>query len=199
MAFHDVYLPIAISYGSRKELSTSVNQFISDSGDVNVQAKQRVLHDFGLTTKIRTAEQAHMLLSFYLCRYGILHTFRHTDILDCTSSFNGIHEPIGTDQDIALVDGQYFLAKAYEAQLPRIIKLPVEGSVIITDDGTDVTSDCTIDYLTGEITGYTPSGEFKAGYRFDVPVRFDSELSLIYVDENAADVSFKLKEVLEDL
>ena len=62
----------------------------------------------------------------------------------------------------------------------RPIKKPVLGTVYLTvgGDRQQESIDYTVDYTTGEITFDHPpdvGGEIRAGYEFDVAVRFDTD------------------------
>ena len=116
-------------------------------------------------------------LAFFEARGGRLYGFRFRDALDDRSCAAG-EMPSATDQRIGTGDGvatRFQLVKAYGDHQRRILK-PVAGSVIVAVDS--VTAEFSLDAATGEVTldaAPAPGGVVTAGYRFDCPVRFDTD------------------------
>ena len=87
--------------------------------------------------------------------------------------------PTAADQLLGLGDGerrQFALVKRYgegDAEQVRPIRLPVEGSVRVSVDGIETAAFLVID--DGEVSLDNAPGagiEVRAGFLFDVPVRF---------------------------
>ena len=102
------------------------------------------------------------------------------------------------DQPIGTGDGgtrRYFLSKTYAdaaGSYRRPIRKPVEGSVRIAVDGTEVVGGWAADPTTGEVTfdaAPADGASVTAGFAFDVPVRFDTDRLSISVESfHAGDV-----------
>lgn len=196
MPFHDRTLPLNYSYTSTRDFSTAVTQFKADSKDVMAYPQQQVKFQYQLQFSVRTFDDAALLRSFHFC-HGKLYPFRFHDGQDCTTASDGFSATTMTDQPITLINGKYYLTKTYGGQ-NRVIKLPEVGTISVSDGGVLV-SGVSINPLTGEVTGHTPSGAYKWGGRFDVPTRFASPLSQTYNDYDGISIAAALVEVTEDL
>jgi uncharacterized protein (TIGR02217 family) len=117
------------------------------------------------------------VVSFFEARGGRLNGFRFRDALDDRSGAPGAavsaaDQVIGTGDGAATV---FHLVKAYGDYSRRILK-PVAGSVVVAVDGVGVAA--SVDAATGIVTlGAAPAegAVVTAGYRFDCPVRFDTD------------------------
>ena len=114
------------------------------------------------------------LLDFYRARYGPARGFRLRDPFDHSSN-QGDGEPGMTDEPIGLGDGvtaDFQLVRTYGDQ-QRPITRPEPGSILVSLDG-EAASGWThmgkgkIRFDEAPATGM----EIRAGFRFDVPVRF---------------------------
>ncbi len=98
-----------------------------------------------------------------------------------TNDYTGT--PAHTDQQlIDLGDDVYQLVVWYGAPggaTPRReIRKPISGTVKIGVGGALVTTGFAVDYVTGQITfEATPGGAVTGGCEFDIPMRFDADLS----------------------
>lgn len=81
----------------------------------------------------------------------------------------------------------------------RAIKKPVPGTVLIGLDSTQQLSGWTVDTATGIVTFASPPGNgvlVKAGFDFDVPVRYDLDrLPIVILDQGASSCSFTMVEL----
>ena len=63
-----------------------------------------------------------------------------------------------------------------------MIYKPVSGTTIVAKNGTLLTSGVTVDTTTGRVTispaPTHPADVITAGFEFDIPVRFDADLSI---------------------
>ncbi|WP_212525983.1 DUF2460 domain-containing protein [Actibacterium sp. MT2.3-13A] len=187
MGFHEVRFPPNLSFGSvggperRTEIVTLANGF-EERNTPWAHARRR--YDAGVG--LRSLDDVEALIAFFEARRGQLYGFRWKDWSDYRSCLPS-REVQFTDQEIALGDGEtrvFQLTKGYasgEERYTRPITKPVAGTVRVGVDGSPLREavDFEVDAATGLITledapdiGVIVS----AGFEFDVPVRFDTEL-----------------------
>jgi len=174
MSFHEVSLPARLAFGStggverRTEVVTLASGFERRSTPW-AEGRRRWLIGASLRSLADMAE----LVAFFEARAGRLYGFRFRDFMDFRSCAPG-SEPAATDQAIGTGDGEtvaFQLAKG-----GRMIRKPVEGSVVVAVDGAVVAAE--VDPATGVVTlGAAPGvgAAVTAGFLFDVPVRFDAD------------------------
>jgi uncharacterized protein (TIGR02217 family) len=177
--FDDVRFPLELGFDAvgGPEFSTQVAILASGHEQRNVQwAQARLTYDAGLG--VRSEEDLATLLTFFRARRGRGIGFRLRDPIDFGSSLVGA-PPSATDQLLGLGDGQtlrFPLVKRYGfpgAEEVRRITRPDASSVVVSIDGAAV-SEWTL-AEAGEILFNDPppdGSEVRAGYLFDVPVRF---------------------------
>ncbi len=181
MAFDEVRLPLRIAYGAKggPQFLTEVVSIQSGYERRN-QCWSQARRRFDAQTGIVTAADASVLLSFFLARGGRARGFRLRDWQDYTSAADGFSPPSWDDQVIASGDDvttQFQLIKTYNG-VTRSIRKPEAASVRVGLAGTELTSGWSVDETTGIVTfAQAPaSGSVvKAGFTFDVPVRFDTD------------------------
>ncbi|WP_460273370.1 phage distal tail protein, Rcc01695 family [Celeribacter sp. ULVN23_4] len=187
MAFHEVRFPANLSFGSiggperRTDVVTLANGFEERN---TPWAHSRRRYDAGLG--MRSLDDIEVLIAFFEARQGQLYGFRWKDWSDYKTSKPS--EATGfADQVIGEGDGAttvFQLSKTYrsgDVAYLRPIKKPVFSTVLIGVGGQQAFEavDWEVDTATGEITfGTPPTGgaEITAGFEFDVPVRFDTDL-----------------------
>jgi len=137
-------------------------------------------HRFTIRKELQTEEEAKAIKAFALGRRGSLHSFRLRDWSDYTTAEDGISAPTNADHVIGIGDGTtttFQLLKLYDetgdAPYPRVLTLPVEGTVVAAKTGVGTTSftvtgDGRIVFATAPIL----NAIVTAGCEFDVPVRF---------------------------
>jgi uncharacterized protein (TIGR02217 family) len=188
MAFHETRFPIEIALGSRggPERRTEIVEMGSGREERNCRwAHSRRRYDAGYGVK--SAAALAQIVQFFEERRGRLHGFRYRDPLDDRSCTPG-QTPQNTDQLLATGDGvqaAFQLYKTYGASsnaYVRPIAKPVAGTVLISVGGVAKTvgTQVNIDAATGIITfvpGHIPANGavVRAGFKFDVPVRFDTD------------------------
>jgi uncharacterized protein (TIGR02217 family) len=147
---------------------------------------------------IRTLDEIHEVVGFFEERRGRLHGFRWKDHADYKSGPpQSAVDP--ADQEIGTGDGttaSFQLIKSYGdggSAYVRPITKPVAGTVRVAVDGAEKSDgvDFTVDLQTGIVTFQTSAipgaaQTVTAGFEFDVPVRFDSDLLTINLDAFAA-------------
>lgn len=173
--FHNVLFPLDIAFGS--SVTTERRTEIVTLGSGFEERNSRWAHSrrrFDAGYGVKTYAQLSTLLAFFEERRGRFHAFRYRDRLDHTSPQNQwIGEGDGTTTTFQLI-------KTYgqnHAPYERAITKPVLGSVTAAING--VITPLTVNYATGEITFATApenAATITAGYLFDVPVRFDTDL-----------------------
>ena len=186
MTFHDIRFPASLSFGAlggperRTEIVTLANGFEERN---TPWAHGRRRYDAGMG--LRSLDDVALLIAFFEARQGQLIGFRWKDWADfqsCAPSQTIAHG----DQLIAVGDEattQFQLVKSYrsgDATYVRPITKPVAGSVTVSVGGVPVRAggDYTLDDNTGVLTFTSPpdtAAAIRAGFEFDVPVRFDTD------------------------
>jgi uncharacterized protein (TIGR02217 family) len=187
-SFHEVLFPldVALKSAGGPERCTDIVSFGSGREARNARwAQSRRRFDAGYGVKTLDALQA--VIAFFEERRGRLYGFRWRDRLDCGSATTGsVISPL--DQVIGIGDGTtstFQLIKTYGgafAPYVRAIAKPVNGSVRIAVAESEVAagSAFTCDVTTGVVTFLPehtppPGTAVTAGFKFDVPVRFDTD------------------------
>jgi uncharacterized protein (TIGR02217 family) len=187
-AFHEILFPLDIALGSAggPERRTDVVTLGSGREERNARwAHSRRRYNAGYG--IKSFEALSAVVAFFEERRGRLYGFRWRDRLDHSSAAPGaVVTP--ADQAIGVGDGAtatFQLVKSYgsvHAPYARPIGKPVGGSVRVAVDGIEAGegSAFTCDGATGVVTflpGHVPGvgAAVKAGFLFDVPVRFDTD------------------------
>jgi len=192
MAFHDIRFPVELSFGSLggPERRTEIVALTNGHEERNTPwAQARRRYDAGLG--LRALDDLERLIAFFEARQGMLHSFRWKDWADHRSTLASA-EIRPTDQRLGQGDGQrlaFGLAKAYGTggfAILRPISKPVAGSVRVAVGGIEKREGLawTLDALTGTVTfgdPPAPGAEVTAGFEFDVPVRFDTDLIQVSV------------------
>lgn len=186
MTFHDVRFPASLSFGAlggperRTEIVTLANGFEERN---TPWAHSRRRYDAGMG--LRSLDDVAVLIAFFEARQGQLIGFRWKDWADFQSCAPSQKIKAG-DQLIAVGDEkttEFQLVKTYrsgEVHYTRPIAKPVAGSVQVSVGGVPVREggDYTLDPTTGLLTFASPpdtDAEVRAGFEFDVPVRFDTD------------------------
>lgn len=187
-SFHEVLFPldVALKSAGGPERRTDIVSFGSGREARNARwAQSRRRFDAGYGVKTLEALQA--VVAFFEERRGRLYGFRWRDRLDsCSAATGNVVSPL--DQVIGIGDGTtstFQLIKTYGgafAPYARTIGKPVNGSVRVAVAENEVAggSAFTCDVTTGVVTflpEHTPplGAAVTAGFKFDVPVRFDTD------------------------
>ena len=191
MAFHDVRFPDNISRGARggPERRTQIVELASGDEERNASwANSRRRYD--VAYGIRRADDLAAVVAFFEARNGRLHGFRYKDWADYKSALPS-QAITATDQQIGTGTGSlqtFQLAKRYTSGAQtwvRTIAKPVAGTVRVALGMVEQMSGWTVDTTTGVVTFTTaPAGgvAVRAGFEFDVPVRFDSDTLDVTLD-----------------
>ncbi|HYI39281.1 MAG TPA: DUF2460 domain-containing protein [Allosphingosinicella sp.] len=202
-AYEDVRFPVALGREASVEpgFSTAVVTGAGGGEQRNSDwADARLRFDAG--PGVRGEADLHALIAFFRARRGSAQAFRFEDPFD--NSSNGmIGAPGPGDQGLGSGDGVrtgFALVKTYGGQIRRITR-PVAGSVLVSVGGVERVSGWTLGPL-GTLSFEEPpaaGAAVKAGFRFDVPVRFaEDRLSVSRATFEAGEaVSVPLIEVRE--
>jgi uncharacterized protein (TIGR02217 family) len=182
-AFEDVAFPLALGREVTVEpaFQTAIVTTAGGAEQRNAEwADARLSFDAG--PGVRSEMDLHALIAFFRARRGAAVGFRLQDPFDHSS--NGMTGPPGEgDQLLGMGDGArtaFPLLKHYDGQARRITR-PVAGSVLVSVDGEAVETGWTL-APKGVVEFADAPGagaEIRAGYLFDVPVRFaEDRLSL---------------------
>ena len=178
-AFDDVLYPFELGRSSAvaPEFSTSVLTTASGHERRNSLWSDARIH-FDVGPGIRSENELAELIAFFRGRRGAARGFRISDPFDFSS--NGMTgSPTMLDQLIGVGDGltaDFQLTKAYGTETDpqkRRITRPRSETVIVSIDGS-VTTNWSVSQtgLLSFSTAPTLGAEIRAGFLFDVPVRF---------------------------
>lgn len=192
MTFHDVRFPASLSFGAlggperRTEIVTLANGF-EERNSPWAHARRR--YDAGMG--LRSLDDVETLIAFFEARQGQLIGFRWKDWSDYQSCRPSC-AIAASDQLLALGDevtSVFQLSKSYRSGATtyvRPITKPVAGSVHVEVGGVMFAQgvDYQVDHDTGLVSFSHPpdsGAEIRAGFEFDVPVRFATDAILTSV------------------
>jgi len=191
MTFHEVRFPDNISRGARggPERRTQIVELASGDEERNASwANSR--RRFDVAYGIRRADDLASVVAFFEARNSRLHGFRYKDWADYKSGLPS--QPITpTDQQIGIGTGSlktFQLAKRYISgaqSWTRTIAKPVADTVRVALGMVEQMSGWTVDATTGALTFTTAPANgviVRAGFEFDVPVRFDTDVLDVTLD-----------------
>ncbi|MDT0576534.1 DUF2460 domain-containing protein [Croceicoccus sp. F390] len=178
-AFDDIAYPLGLGRGSAVMPEFSTNVVVTASGHEHRNAlwsDARLRFDVG--PGVRSEAELGILIEFFRARRGAARAFRLRDSYDC-SSRQMTGEPTAFDQLIGTGDGSrsaFALLKRYgsggDPQERRITR-PDPETILISVDGV-----ATRDWVLGPLgtinfdTAPAFGAAVRAGFLFDVPVRF---------------------------
>jgi uncharacterized protein (TIGR02217 family) len=176
--FDDIPYPFALGRGASvaPEFSTSIAVTASGHERRNSLWSDARLH-FDVGPGIRSESELSDLIAFFRARRGPARGFRITDPFD--NSSNGMTgTPTMLDQLIGIGDGlraDFQLAKSYGGGEPQVrpITRPRADTVMVSVGGAVSTAWTLSEKGVLRFFAAPPAGaEVRAGFRFDVPVRF---------------------------
>jgi len=191
MAFHEVRFPDNISRGARggPERRTQVVELASGDEERNASwANSRRRYD--VAYGIRRADDLAAVVAFFEARNGRLHGFRYKDWADYKSTLPS-QAITPTDQQIGTGTGSlttFQLSKLYTSgaqSWTRATVKPVAGTVRVALGTAEQLTGWTLDATTGVVTFTIAPGNgviVRAGFEFDVPVRFDADMLDVTLD-----------------
>lgn len=191
MAFHEIRFPDNISRGARggPERRTQVVELASGDEERNASwANSRRRYD--VAYGIRRADDLASVVAFFEARNGRLFGFRYKDWADYKSSLPS-QAITPTDQLVGTGTGSlttFQLVKRYTSGAQtwvRTVAKPVIGTVRVALGTVEQLSGWSLDAATGIVTFTAAPGNgviVKAGFEFDVPVRFDTDMLDVTLD-----------------
>ena len=184
-SFHEVRFPLRLALGTSggPYRRTDIVSLSNGRESRNRRWKDARRH-YDAGSGIRSVADLYEVLAFFEARAGQLYGFRFSDPVDFQSC-GPEGTPAATDQVIGTGDGArtaFQLVKIYGdagGAAERVIAKPVAGSVLVAVGGVMLDPDAfAVDHATGVVTldAAPPNGAaVSAGFRFDVPVRFDTD------------------------
>lgn len=185
MAFHDVRFPVHIARGARggPRRRTQIVELSSGREERNASwADSRREYDIGYG--LRSNDDLQEVVAFFEARNGQLYGFRFKDWSDYKSCAPS-RAPDARDQLLGLGTGsqtQFQLRRRYGDQTFgwwRTITCPVDGTVRVALGDVEQFAGFSVNHATGLVTLAQPPGagvEVRAGFEFDVPVRFAADM-----------------------
>jgi uncharacterized protein (TIGR02217 family) len=185
--FHEIRFPLRLALGTSGGPVRRTDIVGLSNGRENRNRRWRdARRQYDAGSGIKSVEDLYAVLSFFEARAGQLYGFRFRDPIDWKSC--GPLETVNAgDQIIGTGDGViagFPLAKTYAdagGASVRVIEQPVADSVVVSVGGVVAQpGDFAVDGATGMVTfgpGKSPAAGavVRAGYQFDVPVRFDTD------------------------
>lgn len=185
MAFHEIRFPTNVSFGSRGGPMRKTVVVASGSGREERNSRwadSKRVYNAGYG--IKNVNDLYNVIDFFEERRGRLHGFRWKDKTDFKSC-PPMNQVSCVDVTLGVGDGSnkiFQLSKTYGSEfLPytRTITKPVSGTVVVSVDAVEMTEGWGVDVSTGLVTfneAPTIGASIKAGFHFDVPVRFDTDV-----------------------
>jgi uncharacterized protein (TIGR02217 family) len=182
-SFHEVEFPLRLALGTsggpwRRTDIVSLSNGRESRNQRWRDARRR--YDAG--SGVRSVSDLYEIVAFFEARSGQLYGFRFADPVDFQSC--GPEETVSaTDQLLGVGDGvrtAFQMVKRYGdagGSTERVIAKPQLDSVVVAVNGIPA-GGFTVDHATGIVTlaAAPASGAVvRAGFRFDVPVRFDTD------------------------
>ncbi|MCF6370479.1 DUF2460 domain-containing protein [Rhizobium halophilum] len=186
-AFHEVRFPLRLALGTSGGPVRRTDIVSLSNGRENRNARWRdSRRSYDAGSGIKSVAELYAVLEFFEARRGPLHGFRFRDPLDWKScgpdaAVSAMDQVIGTgDGEVAV----FPLVKTYGdagANWVRRIAKPVAGTVVVSVEGVvQAPETFAIDAAAGMVTFAAgrvpePGAMVRAGFEFDVPVRFDTD------------------------
>lgn len=184
MSFEEVQFPPKISYGSEGGPVRQTNIMTLANGyESRNTTWSQSRHSYNVAYGVRTYNDLHEVKTFFEARQGSLIGFRFKDWADF-KSVPPQNAVTANDQVLGVGNGTqtvFNLVKAYtsgSATYSRRINKPVSGTVLVSLNGVNQSSGWTVNTTTGVITFSSAPANgviVRAGFEFDVPVRFDTD------------------------
>lgn len=185
--FHEVRFPLRLALGTSGGPVRRTDIVSLSNGRENRNRRWRdARRHYDAGSGIRSIGDLYAVLEFFEARAGQLYGFRFRDPVDFKScgpgeTVSAYDQVIGTGDGAAAV---FLLAKTYGdagGVTAREITKPVAGTVVISVGGVlAAPADFTLDAASGRVTFLSSKipangAAIKAGFEFDVPVRFDTD------------------------
>lgn len=184
--FHEVSFPLRIAYGSTggPERRTEIVE-LADGFEERNSPWANSRRSYNAASGIKSPDDAADVIAFFEARKAQLYGFRFKDRADYKScapsaTTSMLDQTLGTGNGVTTA---FQLVKLYSdnaGSWTRTIKKPIVGTLKVSVDGSlkALTTDYTVDLTTGIITFLVAPANtklVKAGFEFEVPVRFDTD------------------------
>lgn len=186
--FDETRLPTTISLGAiGGPMWPSTSSVLKSGLEYRNTTWSEPIHKYNLGYGIRNIDDAFDIIDFFEARGGALRGFRFKDWTDYKScppstTVTNTDVTIGTGDNSTTT---FQLIKTYGTHTRTITK-PVSGTVVISLDDASQASGWSVDTVTGIVTFDTAPGTdvvVKAGFEFDVPVKFTNDNIEIEVND----------------
>jgi uncharacterized protein (TIGR02217 family) len=191
-SFHEIQFPLRLALGTSggPYRRTDIVSLSNGRESRNRRWKDARRH-YDAGSGVRSVSDLYEVLAFFEARAGQLHGFRFADPVDFQScgpdgTVSSDDQPLGTGNGVRTA---FQLVKVYSdagGTTERVIAKPQAGSVVVRIDGIAVSpDDFSVDHASGIVTFDTApinGAAIRAGFRFDVPVRFDTDRIEINLD-----------------
>ncbi|HTO30828.1 MAG TPA: DUF2460 domain-containing protein [Pararhizobium sp.] len=185
--FHEVRFPLRLALGTSGGPVRRTDIVSLSNGRENRNRRWRdARRHYDAGSGIKSIDDLYAVLAFFEARAGQVYGFRFRDPLDFKSCAPGGTVGAG-DQVLGTGDGAtavFQLVKTYGdagGASVRAIAKPVAGTLLVSVGGVVAApADFSLDAASGRVTfvpGKIPASDavVRAGYEFDVPVRFDTD------------------------
>lgn len=203
--------PDDIAYGSAGGPGYNTSVVVVKSGHESRNVNWSIArHEYDAAYGVKQIDQLEELIEYFHAVAGMAYGFRYKDFADfkscnTTDTISFMDQVIGTGDG---VEADFQLKKVYTKgafSRSRDITKPVASTTLISINGVqklegDGTYPWSVDTTTGIVTfssAVPPDTEIvRAGYEFDVPVRFDTDkLSTLYEYYQAGTTNVPLIEI----
>lgn len=184
--------PDAISFGSAGGPTWNTNIVITDSGaEVRNQRWSYPRHEYDVAFGVKASTDLESLLKFFHVVAGQAIGFRYKDHMDYKScdvdgTVNSSDCIISTASSATSVQLYKTYVQGSYSRSRKILK-PVVGTVKVSVNGTALTtSEFAVDSTQGIVNisgGYSAGVVIKAGFEFDVPVRFNTDTLSVNMED----------------
>lgn len=190
--FHNVHFPSRLKFNVSGSPEMRVDVTRLSSGHERRNARWSApLRRYLISVGQRPLDEIMVLTSFFETRSGPLHGFLFRDPFEHKTASYG--QPISADDtQIGVGDGSATRMNLILAN-GRQVTHPIEESLRVAVDGTEIFAGFTFDQTTKELVfDHAPAvgAVITAGFEFDVPVRFENEqLIATRTINNAGEIS----------
>ena len=179
--------PVDVNYGTMggPVYSTDIVTF-GNGGEYRNANWSIPKYEYDVKYAVKSRTDLLNVYEFFNAQQGQAFGFRIKDLWDFTTNTNAKGAHAQDDVTLGVGDGTestFQLIKPYtkgSSTINRIITKPVVGTLLLELNGVlqTITTQYTIDTTTGIVTFVTPPPNaevIKAGFEFDVPVRFKTD------------------------
>ena len=179
--------PVDVNYGTMGGPVYSTDIVTFGNGSEYRNANWSIpKYEYDIKYAVKSRDDLLNVADFFTAQQGMAFGFRVKDLWDFTTATNGKAAHSRTDVIIGTGTGSevaFQLVKAYvkgSSTVSRVITKPVIGSLLLELNGIlqTISTHYTVDTTTGIVTFVTPPTNgyiVKAGFEFDVPVRFGTD------------------------